>query len=441
MKIRERLTLTLSLTTALTIVSLGVFVYFTTKDFHQQEFFKRLNERVQITELIFLEKNEAVTEAIRNRFLQRLDLEQEYAITLSQGGLDSLDRLFYKGLSQDLISEGYAEFWQGNRQGVARRYDIPSGNYAVVVTALDVFGQTKLAYLKRTLIIGGAIFVFLMVVVSWLSIRRALMPLVRKIEKAKRISATQLGLRLNVFNPKDELGQLAITFNNMLDRLQAAFESQKQFVSNASHEIRNPLTAIIGEAELLLSKDRSPEQYKEALEVILDESRRLNTLTQQLLELAKTESLATLPDPEEICLDICLLELIEKFPPQRLQLKLEPNLAGCTVRGNQYLLHTALSNLLENALKYSQDKIVRIELFVKQEHFQIKIEDQGIGIPPEEMEKIFQPLYRARNARSLKGHGIGLTLAKKIIELHNGTLHFESVYGQGTTAVARLPRF
>lgn len=441
MKIRDRLTLTLSFTALLTIVSLGFFVYFTTKHFHQQEFFKRLNERVQITELIFLEKNEAVTEAIRSRFLQRLDMEQEYAITLSQGGLDSLDKLFYKGLSQDLITESYAEFWQGNRQGMARRYDVSSGNYAVIVTALDVFGQTKLAFLKRTLIIGGAIFVVLMVIVSWLSIRRALMPLVRKIEKAKRISATQLGLRLNVFNPKDELGQLAITFNNMLDRLQAAFESQKQFVSNASHEIRNPLTAIIGEAELLLSKDRSPEQYKEALEVILDESRRLNTLTQQLLELAKTESLATLPDPEEISLEICLLELVEKFPPQRLQINIESNTEGCLLWGNQYLLHTALSNLLENALKYSGDKTVSIVLTIEQQHFLIRIEDQGIGIPPGEMEKIFQPLYRARNARSIKGHGIGLTLSKKIIELHKGTLHFQSIYGQGTTSVVRLPRF
>ncbi|MEZ4962538.1 MAG: HAMP domain-containing sensor histidine kinase [Saprospiraceae bacterium] len=439
MKIRDRLTLMLSVTALLAVSMLGLAIYLSTAQFHKKEFFKRLGERVQLTELIFLEKNEVISEAVRDRFLQRLDLEEEYAITLKRSGLDSLNRLFYQGLANELLKQDSVLFWQGQRQGMAKRYSVESGDYAVIVTALDVFGLTKLNFLKKILPTGGLLCIGLLVAVGWFSINRALMPLERKIEKARRISASELGLRLNVFNPRDELGQLAMTFNSMLDRLQAAFESQKQFVSNASHEMRNPLTAIIGEAELVLSKERSKQEYQEAMEIILQEAKRMNTLTQQLLELAKAESLSTLPDPEKISIEVCLVELIEKFPPQRLRLNFQPCEDDCDIIGNQYLLHTALANLLENALKYSGSEPVSLHFAVEPQRYRITIEDRGIGIPPGEMDKIFQPLYRARNARGLKGHGIGLALSKKIIELHNGSLFFESNVGQGTTATVLLP--
>lgn len=439
MKIRDRLSLDLALTVLLTVAALGLFIYFFTADFHKKEFFQRLDERVQITEKIFLENNEAVEQAVREKFLQTLDEEREYAITLKDSGLDSLNNLFYQGLAKDIQENEVVQFWQGDRQGVGRFYRLPKGDFAVVVTAVDVFGQTKLRFLRQVLLIGVALCVLILVAVSRFSTSRALKPLESKIRKASSIGANQLDLRLEVNNPDDEIGALAIAFNKMLDRLQAAFEAQKQFVSNASHEIRNPLTAIIGETELLLEKTRSVGEYQEALQVIGSEAGRLEILTRQLLDLAKAESLTTLIQPEEVPLDLILLEVLEKFPPGRLRLTPFIEDKFRLVDGNGHLLYTALANLAENALKYSGDQPVDVQLTDYQSFFEIVMVDRGFGIPAKDLPNIFQPLHRGRNARGIRGHGIGLALSKKIIELHNGTIEIESEEGKGTKVTVRLP--
>ena len=439
MKIRDRLTLTLSLTVFFAVASLGLSIYFFTANFHKKEFFSRLEERVQLTELIFLEKNEMVTQAVRENFLHTLDDEIEFVITLETSGLDSLDRMFYTGFSNEILTKKTIRFWQGDRQGLGRHYNLPKGEYAVVVTAVDKFGQTKLRFLRQILLSGVFLCALILVAVSWFTTSRALQPLENKIEQASRISATQLDLRLEVQNPDDEIGHLAIAFNNMLDRLQAGFKAQKHFVSNASHEIRNPLTVIIGEAELLLEKERSPEEYKDALRIISTEAERLQVLTQQLLDLEKAESLASLPNPEAEALDLCVLEVLEKFPVRRLKLHISPKEKVRMVLANRYLLHTAVSNLVDNALKYSGDKPVVVELTENQGFYHLKIKDEGIGIPSQDLPNIFLPMHRARNARNTKGHGIGLTLAKKIIELHGGQIELKSELGQGTEILVKLP--
>lgn len=439
MKIRDRLTITLSLTVFFAVSCLGLSIYFFTANFHKKEFFSRLEERVQLTELIFLEKNELVTQAVRENFLHTLDEEIEYVITLEPKGLDSLDRLFYPGFSQEILTKKAIQFWQGNRQGLGKFYDLPKGEYAVVVTAVDKFGQTKLRFLRRIIVAGVFLCSIILVGVSWFTATSALQPLAKKIQQAKRISASQLDLRLEITTPEDEMGQLAIAFNNMLDRLQAGFQAQKNFVSNASHEIRNPLTAIIGEAELLLVKDRSLEEYKEALRIISTEAERLRVLTQQLLDLEKAESLASLPNPEVEAIDLCLLEVLEKFPSKRLKLSILSTEKERLVTANRYLLQTAISNLVDNALKYSGDKRVTVELDEIQGLYHLKIIDQGIGIPAQDLPNIFRPMHRARNARNSKGHGIGLTLAQKIIELHGGKITLKSEEGAGTEVLVTIP--
>ena len=440
MKIRDRLTITLSLTALLAVAGLGISVYWFTANFHKNEFFQRLEERVQLAELIFLEKNEAVTQAVRERFLHTLDDEQEFAITLQPAGLDSLDNLFYRGFSNDILKKETIRFWQGERQGIGRHYVLPTGEFAVVVTAVDVFGQTKLHFLRQILLTGVFLCALILVAVTWFSTSRALKPLERKIQKAANISGSRLDLRLEVKNPGDELDELAIAFNRMLDRLQAAFEAQKHFVSNASHEMRNPLTAIIGETEVLLEKERSKEEYKDALRVISSEAERMEILTRQLLDLAKAESLAELPSAEELPLELCLAEVLEKFPFERMVLTFHPQGKEHYIAGNHHLLHTALANIVDNAMKYSGNELVTIEVTASPDHFLIKITDRGIGIPARDLPNIFEPLHRARNARNKKGHGIGLTLSKKIIELHHGSLSIQSEEGHGTTVSLRLPR-
>ncbi len=441
MKIRDRLTWLLSITAVAAIATVGILVYIFTSRFHEREFFNRLEKRVALTELIFLEKNQAIEQAVRDKFLQTLDAEKEFAITLHPSGIDSLHRLFPEGLAGRIKQEEVVKFWQGERQGVGRLYHLPAGDYAVIVTAVDTFGRSKLNFLRKILLIGGVTAVLLLVVVDRLGIAAALRPLEDKIHRASDISADRLDLRLEVNNPDDEIGEVAIAFNRMLDRLQASFEAQRQFVRNASHEMRNPLTAISGQIEVLLGKTRSPEEYQATLQIIQAEADRLQLLMRQLLDLEKTEALSQLPEPKVFPLDQCLLEAIEPFPPQRIQLDLALDDGQHNVKGSFPLLRTALQNIVDNALKYSSDQPVKVSCHRRGQCFEIMVEDRGIGIPQADLEQIFQPLFRSSNARRKQGHGIGLTLVKKIADLHNGTLKIASETGEGTTVTLRLPTF
>lgn len=441
MKIRNRLTLAYAATTIVVMTMLGVVLYFGTKWFHEREFAERLEGRVQVTEQILLEKNEAIGQVVREKFLQRLDFEKEYAITLQKSGLDSLDKLFYPGFAQEISTQTTLSFKNGKRQGVAKIYNLSGEKYAVVVTAIDVFGHTKLVFLKKILIVGMLLGLGVMVVVGWFSSRRALNPLEAKIKNASEISTSNLDVRLDVSTPDDEIGEMAVAFNRMLDRIQSGFEAQRGFVANASHEIRNPLTAIIGEADLLLEKERPTEEYQATLRNIVTEAERLQKLTSQLLELSKAEAMEKLPDLVKLPIDRILLEVLERFPAQRLQLNFDDCAKEPLVNVNETLLHTAFANIIDNALKYSDNQLVVIDFSEKNNGFQVRVSDQGIGISESDLKQIYVPLFRARNARKLRGHGVGLPLARRIILLHKGQLLVESKgEDKGVVVTISLPK-
>lgn len=442
MKIRDRLTWTLSITSLVSIALLGVTVYISTAKFHEQEFFSRLEERVSITEMIFLEDDREIESAVRDRFLQTLDEEEEYAISLKPSGVDSLKNMFPASFAQLIQEKKTVQFWDGDKQGVGVHYYLPKGEYAVVVTAIDTFGQRKLSFLRRILLIGGLLAIIFLVGVDRWALSRALLPLENKIRKISTVTIDSLDKRLDVKNSKDEIGKLALAFNHVLDRLENSFDAQRQFVRNASHEIQNPLTAIRGEAEVLLQRARSASEYQDALNTILNEASRLQVLIKQLLDLEKTEALSVLPDPGVLPLDECLLESIDLFPLGRFTLNFD--LEGdkeYLVYGSRPLIRTALQNLIDNALKYSEVKPVTIGISSKDGNHLIIIKDQGIGIPEDELMKISHPFYRARNARIQKGHGIGLALVFKILKLHKGNVQFKSKIGEGTQVEICFPAY
>jgi len=438
MKIRNRLTILNATSAFATMVLGGVFIYWFSARFHHREFFHRLEERVDITEQIFLEKDGYVTQTVREKFLHSLDDEKEFAFTMNPSGLDSLDRFVQAGLSTKIAEQKTFFFWQNGRQGVCKRYQLHGGEYAVVVTAVDIFGRSKLDYLIKILFSGALLGGAVLVVVGYWSTGRALRPLHDKIRRASHISAEQLDLRLEVINPNDELGELGVAFNSMLDRLQASFEAQRRFVSNASHELRNPMTAIIGQAEVLLAKERSPEEYRAALQVIQGEAEWLEQLTSDLLSLANSDSLTKLPSPQPIAFDSFLLEVLEKFPAERLLLHLPEMDSSPVVLASAPLLNAALSNILENAFKYSETRPVQIYLMIGPMSCLLKVVDEGVGIPADDMGKIYQPFFRAQNVRHFRGTGVGLPLAKKVIELHDGQLEVLSKEGKGTTVTVFL---
>jgi signal transduction histidine kinase len=226
----------------------------------------------------------------------------------------------------------------------------------------------------------------------------------------------------------------------LLNRLETAFAIQNNFISNASHEFSTPLTAIMGEAEVMLMKDRTIHEYKYSLNNILEQSERLNEITKTLLFLAETGYSTKIIDTEIIRSDELVWEaknIVNKLNPHnhiQVDMSLLPeNPMKLKIRGNKSLLIVAITNILTNACKYSNNNNVIISLASSDEHVFIIVKDYGIGIPDSEIPFIYDPFFRASNTHKFEGYGIGLPLCRNIIKLHKGSLNINSKVGIGTT--------
>jgi signal transduction histidine kinase len=273
--------------------------------------------------------------------------------------------------------------------------------------------------------------------------RRALLPISKKINKANTIGATNLHQRLNVHNPNDELGEMAIAFNMLLNRLESSFEAQKAFIRNASHEIRNPLTAIMGEAEITNSKIRSTEEYQKSISTILSEAETLNSTVNNLLLLSKVAANEENINYHPITFNDLLIEIKGSFdflnPKNHIILNIDNGGINYSISGNENLLKTAIINLFDNACKFSSNKEVLVDLKRDKNWLLLIIKDNGIGIEKKDIEEILTPFYRGNNALKIKGSGIGLSLSSKIVNLHQGILKIQSQIGSGTEIQVFFP--
>lgn len=447
MKIRNRLSLFFAITSSLVLFALGISVYFFSSQYRQREFNIRLLRRVDITEKMFLEREsltEQSYELIREQFLNVLPEETEEVMQIKEGWRDSLKYSYPDEFLTELSSLGLAYYLEDNRQGAGKLFHLSGGDYVVIISAADLIGINVLKNLRNILAVAMCSGIALMIFLSHTMTGRLLRPISEKIRKANTISVSNLHERLRVFNPDDEIGQLAIAFNRLLDRLDAAFNSQKLFVANASHEIRNPLTTIIGEADLALDKERSPKDYQEALKTIQMEADRLNMLVNNLLQLSAVSYNSSELKCEPVSVANLLLETKGKFDllDADNQLSFEQDIAPfkeVLINANRTLLHTALINIFDNAHKFSSGSPVKVSVEFAGSFVKIAVKDQGIGIAAEDIPKLPQPFFRADNVRNIKGTGIGIPLTVKIIELHAGTFEVSSVVKKGTTVTITLP--
>ncbi|HEX8349741.1 MAG TPA: ATP-binding protein [Hymenobacter sp.] len=446
MTIRNRLTLLfLGLVAVILFAALSVtfllHLQYTTQEFHQ-----RLRDRAEVTGYVFLEQDELHESAFNNfrrRYLRTLNDEvlQIYDSSLNPRFIKEDARIH---LSDSLLVHTIAEkelyFTVGAREAIGLFYHDNQGDFVIVAAAENRAGQARMEHLASML---GLVFVGSLLVIyiaGRLFAGRALAPIAAVNDQVDRITAHDLHLRVEegLTSEKDEIARLARTFNRMLERLEESFEGQSTFVSNASHELRTPLTATIGELQVLLTRDREPAAYREALSSVLNELQQLKALINNLLEFTQATSGTMTGD--EIRLDELLWEAREAVAPdQRRRVHitlgtLPPDPDQMEISGNRQLLGRALTNLFDNALKYSGDAPVGVHFDYAEGHAHILIEDHGIGIAEKDMAAIFQPFFRANNARGVTGHGVGLPLSRKIIELHGGKLFITSQLNQGTLA-------
>ncbi|MEO6040165.1 MAG: HAMP domain-containing sensor histidine kinase, partial [Saprospiraceae bacterium] len=259
---------------------------------------------------------------------------------------------------------------------------------------------------------------------------------------------TDLSARLDAPNSHDEVSRLVITFNRLLDRIQLAFRMQKGFISNVSHELKNPLSVIISQLEIALDKrDRSREDYRETLSSVLEDTRELGDITDKLLQLARVHSEDANIAFEQVRLDEIMLQtraaLLRLRPDYHIAFDLEgmpDNEDQLCIRGNEPLLRAAFLNLMDNGCKYSPDKRVEVKIhFDPLGEHRVEIADHGPGIPVKDLQMVFQPFFRSAQHIHIRGAGIGLSLVDSIMKIHQVALDVASVQGQGTTFWLRFP--
>lgn len=285
---------------------------------------------------------------------------------------------------------------------------------------------------------------------GYLLARRSLAPVVAMSDQAARLGASNLDQALPVRNPRDELGRLALVFNGLLGRLSQAIEQQRQFMADASHELRTPVSILRGEADIALSaEERAPREYREALGVISHEARRLSRIVDDLFLLARADAGQQPLRPGELYLDELAGECVRAMRSLAadrgvgLSCHAEGELA---YRGDEPLLHRLLLNLLDNALKYSRPGgEVRLDLARRDGGYVMLLTDAGPPIEGDAAEHIFERFYRVDRARSREadsatgGAGLGLPIARWVAEAHGGSLRLARSTADGNEFEVFLP--
>ncbi len=273
----------------------------------------------------------------------------------------------------------------------------------------------------------------------------ALDPIQKVNTQVQKISATDLHLRVDTDNEKDEIGTLAANFNGLLERLEKAFDLQKMFVANVSHELKTPITNIMGEVEVAVSKDRTAADYKTTLESVLVEADRLNDMIRNFLLLANNENDIAGQQRELVRFDELLWEIKESFSREPgitvdIQMELPEDEKRLCVNTNKTLLTLAISNIIQNGLKFSAMQPVVCRMHFTADTIIISITDKGIGIDEVTLPHIFEPFYRSAIAHTYQGHGIGLYIAQKITGFFGGEITVISQPGTGSTFNIILPQ-
>jgi len=303
--------------------------------------------------------------------------------------------------------------------------------------------NTVLSRLKKILIFIGIFVIVLAGIGGFILANKSFKPVSKIIDTAQRIEENNLNERIEV-QSEDELGRLASTLNQMISRLERAFEQQKQFTADVSHDLRTPLSIIQAETSLTLKRDRTTEEYKNSLQLIQDEVLYMSSIIDKLLFLARSDSKSQYYNFTTIDLKDLLEELIQKLKPlfhaKKLELHYELQ-EDLTVRGDKEKLKEAFLNILDNALKYTKIGKVTILLQKSDDKAVVSILDTGPGIPEKDLSFIFDRFYRVDKARSNseQSTGLGLAIVKEIIEVHNGQIEVTSKEGEGTTFYIILP--
>ena len=452
--VRTRLTLWYAGVLAVSLIAFALLVYYAAaKVFYQQQ-----DEALRST-----------AETVASAYIQELEEEQSIS---KANEVVLAEMVFPNRYVQVTDASGRVVAWSANLTGHvlaipgdnlanARRQTISftvinnlrvavvplTGNrelgYAAVAEPLSVIDES-LRRLRRDFFAGVPLILLLASLGGYFLARKSLSPIALMNRQTQRITAENLAARLDVMNNRDELGGLAITINELLERLEEAFTEQQRFIADASHELRTPLAVLRGETEVSLSQPRSIDEYQTSLNLIKDEAERLSRIVEDLFVLARQPADRKAVARQPVRLDKIVAECGRAAQVlagrKNLKLKIDPGTA-LLLTGDDELLQRMILNLLDNAVKYTPaGGEISVELVASNGDACLTVRDNGIGIPAKDQPHVFDRFYRVDKARSraLGGAGLGLSIARQIAEAHGGTVSLESS-SDGSTFTVVLP--
>lgn len=452
MTIRNKLTIQFTIIVASIILVSFVLILLISSQYRKTEFEGRLEEKAVQTARLFLDVDE-----VDSTLLRKIDDRQQGALIEERVTILSVEQqILYTTDPENKLQITDSEIAQlqnvteiayerGEIEILGMHYTSRGKPYYIFVGGFDKFGKRKIVNLRNTLIITWIISVIMMAYAGWLFAGRALKPVSNIIKEVDQINDKNLDQRINYSNSKDELARLASTFNSMLDRVEQSIRLEKNFLANASHELRNPLAAITAQLEVCLLKERSGEEYQSTLSSVLEDINALNLLSHQLLMLTRIEAGFAMQQYSSERIDQLIFDAAEsKFANEkklRIDFKLmEDSLTeeNWQINCSRELLISAFQNIIDNAAKFGATDLLIAHSFNNGFHY-ISFSDNGTGIDSEDQAKIFEPFFRSKKPRETEGHGIGLSLVNRIVKLHEGNILFNSELNKGTEFIIIIP--
>ena len=441
---------TVAFTITLCFVLSGTYLLF--QRYTRNMYYKTLQERANTAAFFYLEKDD-LTHSKYQEISKKFKQDTEGAIRLYHAHTHTLyinnDTQHYDlpdAMLDAIEKEGAHTFNLGKRQFAGIFYKDNEGDFIIIASGIDSTGNASLNVLSWMLISFFVVGLALNYFISGRMAQHTFIPFPALIKNVKAFTTQILQSRLDIPPGKPgELNDLVTTFNYFLERLENDVQVQRSFLKNASHELKTPLTVIIGDIEVALKNPRENAEYVQLLESLKKDALQLKSIVEGLLMLSGLE-MQKKQQVKPVRIDEVLWSILKKtmikYPSAQIRMDFE-QMSGheqlLTVPGNHELLFAALSNLLDNAVKFSMPQQVDIKVGATGDALTITINDTGPGIPAQEKELVFELFYRSAQTRQIPGNGIGLYLTRQILDLHNITVEMGDNHPAGTAVRLIFP--
>lgn len=445
MKIRTRLTIYFTVLVMALIVIVSIVVYSALHTYSENRFYTRLYDKAVTKAMMFYNIEDLDSALLKAIDRSRNDIMVGENITIydsagvaEYASSDSMRLSVTPQLFDRLTREKQIRFQQDSFNVTAIYYDAGNHKAFVIAAAIDRYGEILLRTMRWILFFTLIGSVLVTAFTGWLFVGQALRPISTIVDKVRGIQPLRKSERLPALTERDEIAALVNTFNDLFDNLEDAFKAEKSFVANVSHELNNPLTKLKSQIDVALFQDRENEFYRETLKSVQEDLEELSGLIRDLLDFSRITNSQFIAD-KAVRIDEVLFDaratILETFPNYRVTFDfLNPpeDESRLIIKGNRQLLITAFKNIIENACKYSGDGTAQVTLLSENGTLLVSVTDKGPGIADEDIPHVFELFYRAASPESVKGFGIGLALANRILAAHNVVLQVESAKGKGT---------